>query len=179
MGPPLLRQVVRRLEGEKSQDANDGEQEHHRVFPNSGFCRPTLMGWRWQALHPAWPCRFLCWRGRGRRGEFGNAWRLGSASTLGLGWSNWRRVGIRVRARRWITHGRAAGDGEDGVTGQEKAAMDRLQTMQGSHDAMLDNKPPRGAARALNSDGEQRCGLGARCEQDVHGNYWKPGFSRG
>lgn len=174
---PLLRQVMHYLESEQNQDTEHGEQEHHRILTNGDGCRLIFMDWRRGVVYRMLRCRFLCLGRRGRSGGISHAWHLGNRQPIRI-WP-----GNRMDKRRWITHGLAdgptSGDGENDIPGQEKSPVSRPQTIQGNHDMTLANKPSRGVPRLLNSDGEQSCGLRASRKQDIHGNCWKSGFSRG
>ena len=149
----------------------------HRILTNGDGCRLIFMDWRRGVVYRMLRCRFLCLGRWGRSGGISHAQRLGNRKPIRI-WP-----GNRMGKQRWITHGLAdgptSGDGENGIPGQETSPMSRLQTIQGNHDMTLANKPSRGVPRLLNSDGEQSCGLRASRKQDIHGNCWKSGFSRG
>lgn len=176
-GPPLLRQVMNHLEREQNQGANHGEQKHHGILAHGDgcCCRPILRGWRWSVVCQRLQSGFLRFRlgRRGRRGGLGHAWRLGNRQP------GWIRFGNRMDNRQGIAYGLTSADGEDGMAVPEQSPMSGLETIQGNHDGALADKPPRGAPRLLNSDGEQGCGLRASRKQGIHGNCWKSWFSRG
>jgi len=183
-GPPLLLQVMNYLEREQNQGANHGEQKHHGILAHGDgrCCRPILRGWRWSVVCQRLQGRFLRFRlgRRGRRGGLGGTRHLGNQPAGRLRSGRLRaETRIRMDNRQELIDGLTSADGEDGMPGPEQSPMGRLETIQGNRDVTLADKPPRGAPRLPNSDGEQGCGLRSSREQGIHGNCWKSGFSRG
>ena len=162
---PLLSQVLDHLEGEYDHTPKQGQQEHHHVFFKGsliGLSSPGL-GLLGELSYRRRQYRFFC---------------LGSCEVRGLLRSTWS--GDRMERQRWITHGPTSGDREDGVPGQEELPVGGLQTIQRNHDATLASKPCNWSPGSpLNSDGKQSIGLRTSCKQDIHGDLWKPGCSKG